>query len=78
MDKAGLTLTPQAVDWGSDGQISICTAASDTGAVIFKGDGEIYLIGKQKHIWLPLLSLPSPDGWSLGSFLEGYTEICVN
>lgn len=48
MKKAGLT--PQAVDEGSDGQISICAAASDTGAVIFKGDGETYLIGKQKHI----------------------------
>lgn len=48
MEKAGLT--PQAVDEGSDGQISICAAASDTGAEIFKGDGETYLIGKQKHI----------------------------
>lgn len=46
--------------------------------IIFKGDGETYLIGKQKYMRLPLLNLPNPDGWSLGSFLEEYTEICVN
>lgn len=42
MDKAGLALILQAVHWGGGGQIYVCTAASDTGAVIFKGDGETF------------------------------------